>query len=166
MPTVPLFSVMREHAYTGRFYHDVVEAGPARTGAATGRRARHRAPAAARFQAAIVYRHGDRDTHATCAGQFHDDVVEAGLLEQALQLAAGHASGPQAPVGSGRPQATRVAARCADVWVHSLLRCELAAGHDLPHMAAARGYWRPARWVRERPRPGPCIARSPATGPA
>ena len=39
--------------------------------------------------------------------------------------------------------------RCADVWVHSVLRCELAEGHDPPHMAAARGYWRPARWVRD-----------------
>ena len=39
--------------------------------------------------------------------------------------------------------------RCADVWLYSLLRCELAEGHDGPHMATAPGWRRPARWVRD-----------------
>jgi len=39
--------------------------------------------------------------------------------------------------------------RCADVWLYSLLHCELAEGHDGPHMATASGYRRPARWVRD-----------------
>ena len=72
-----------------------------------------------------------------CTGQFYHHVVEAGSCEQALHLAAGQASGD----ADHR--------RCADVWVRSLLGCELAEGHDRPHMAAARGYWRPARWVRD-----------------
>ena len=30
-----------------------------------------------------------------------------------------------------------------------MLHCDLEAGHDPPHMAAARGYRRPVRWVRD-----------------
>ena len=99
VPPVPLFSVIvREHAYTGQFYHDV---------------------------------------------------VEAGSCEQALHLAATQATAPQLPPGSGPEPDDADRRRCADVWVRSLLRCELAEGHDPPHMAAAPGYWRPARWVRD-----------------
>ena len=83
-----------------------------------------------------------------CTGQFYHHVVEAGSCEQAPHLAAGQASGRRAPaVPAGAGDADH--RRCADVWVHSLLRCELAEGHDRPHMAAARGYWRPDRWVRD-----------------
>ena len=55
---------------------------------------------------------------------------------------------------------TRTAWRCADVWVYSLLHCELTEGHHPPHMAAAPGD--PAcRTVGEgRPRPSACIARA------
>ena len=99
VPPVPLFSVIvREHAYTGQFYHDV---------------------------------------------------VEAGSCEQALQLAAGQASGLRAAAGSGPQPDDADPRRCADVWVHSLLRCELEEGHDPPHMTAAPGYRCPARWVRD-----------------
>jgi hypothetical protein len=96
---VPLFSVIvREHAYTGQFYHDV---------------------------------------------------VEAGSCEQALHLAAARAAARQPPPGSGPQPEGADHRRCAGVWVRSLLCCELAEGHDPPHMAAAPGYWRPARWVRD-----------------
>ena len=99
VPPVPLFSaIVREHAYTGQFYHDV---------------------------------------------------VEAGSCEQALHLAAGQASGLREPAGSGPQPDDADHRRCADVWVRSLLRCELEEGHDPPHLAAAPGYWRPARWVRD-----------------
>ena len=33
--------------------------------------------------------------------------------------------------------------------VYALLHCELAEGHDPPHMAVARGYSRAMRWVRD-----------------
>jgi len=85
----------------------------------------------------------------TYTGRFYDDVVEAGSCEQALQLAAGRASGLRVPPGSEPQPDDADRRRCADVWVYSVLRCELAEGHDPPHMAAARGYWRPARWVRD-----------------
>jgi hypothetical protein len=83
-----------------------------------------------------------------CTGRFCHDVVEAGSCEQALQLAAARATAPQ-PAGSGPQPDGADHRRRADVWVHSLLRCELAEGHDPPHMAAAPGYRRPARWVRD-----------------
>lgn len=41
-------------------------------------------------------------TSAACTGRFHDESVEAGSCEQALQLAAGHASRLRAPTGSGK----------------------------------------------------------------
>ncbi len=96
---MPLFHVMvREHSYTGRFYHDV---------------------------------------------------VEAESFEDALHLAAERATAPQPPPGSEPEPDGANHRRCADVWVYSLLHCELAEGHDLPHMAVAPGYWRPVRWVRD-----------------
>ena len=85
----------------------------------------------------------------TYTGRFYHDVVQAGSLEEALQLAAGRAAAPQPPPAA-RPQphdADRP--RCADVWVYSLLGCELAEGHDGPHMGTAPGHRRPARWVRD-----------------
>jgi hypothetical protein len=81
-------------------------------------------------------------------GRFYDDVVEAGSFEEALQLAAGRAAAPRPP--GARPQPDDAdRRRCADVWVYSLLHCELAQGHDPPHMAAATGYRHAVRWVRD-----------------
>ncbi len=85
----------------------------------------------------------------TYTGRFYHDVVEAGSAGDALHLAAGRATAPRPPPGA-RPQPDGADhRRCADAWVYSLLHCELAEGHDLPHMAAAPGYRRPVRWVRD-----------------
>ena len=85
----------------------------------------------------------------TYTGRFYHGVVEAGSFEEALQLAAGRATAPQPPPAA-RPQPDDPdRRRCADVWVYSLLHCELAEGHHPPHMAAAPGYRRAARWVRD-----------------
>jgi hypothetical protein len=85
----------------------------------------------------------------TCTGGFYNDVVEAGSCEEALHLAAEQATAPRPPP-SPKPQPDGAdRRRCADVWVDSLLHCELAEGHDPPHMAVARGYRRPVRWVRD-----------------
>jgi hypothetical protein len=107
------------------------------------------------------------------AGRFRSDVVQAGSPEEALQVAAAQAASepppgptPQAEA-AGRP-------RCADVWVYALLHCDLEAGHDPPHMAVARGYRRPVRWVRDdlgvaHPAPDPATGApvvSPITQPA
>ena len=85
----------------------------------------------------------------TYTGRFYHDVVEAESFEDALQLAAGRATAPQPPPGSEPEPDGANNWRCADVWVYSLLGCELAAGHDGPHMGTAPGYRRPARWVRD-----------------
>jgi len=84
-----------------------------------------------------------------CAGRFYSDVVQAESCEEALEAAAARAAAPQPWLdpklqadAAGRP-------RCADVWVYSLLHCELVAGHDPPHMAVAHGYGRLASWVRD-----------------
>jgi hypothetical protein len=85
----------------------------------------------------------------TYTGRFYHEVVEAESFEDALQLAAGRATAPQPPPGS-EPEPDCANHRwCADVWLDSLLRCELAEGHDEPHMGTARGYRRPARWARD-----------------
>ena len=150
MPPVPLFSVMvREHAYTGRFYDDVVEAGSCEQAlhlAAAQAAAPQPPPGSGQRSFTVTVA---EQAYVTGAGRFHDDVVEAGSCEQALHLAAARATAPQPPPGSGPQPDGADHRRCADVWVHSVLRCELAEGHDPPHMAAARGYWRPARWVRD-----------------
>ena len=108
------------------------------------------------------------------AGQVRSEVVQAGSPEEALHVAAAQATAPESPPGptphaeaAGRP-------RCADVWVYALLHCDLAAGHDLPHMAVARGYRRPVRWVRDdlgiaHPVPDPATGApvvSPITQPS
>ena len=85
----------------------------------------------------------------TYTGRFYNDVVEAESCEEALHLAAGQATAPQPPPGSTPQPDDANRRRCVDAWVYSLLHCELAEGHDPPHMAAARGYRRPARWVRD-----------------
>jgi hypothetical protein len=108
------------------------------------------------------------------AGRIRSDVVQAGSPEEALQVAAAQAAAPEPPPGptprteaAGRP-------RCADVWVYTLLHCDLEAGHDPPHMAVAHGYRRSAKWVRDdlgiaRPVPDPATGApvvSPITQPS
>jgi hypothetical protein len=186
---------VREHAYTGRFYSDVVQAesyeealqvaaehaaapqplpgpppqqefdvpvtGRTRTGRLdTGvveaeRREEARQPAAEQAAApqpvpgpppqrgfSVVVREQAHD------GRFYSDVVQAESAEEALQVAVARAVAPQ-PAPGPTPQADAAGRpRCADVWMYSLLHCELAAGHDPPHMAVARGYGRSVRWVR------------------
>ncbi len=85
----------------------------------------------------------------TYTGRFYTDIVEAGSFEQALQLAAGTATAPLPPPGSKPRPDGADRRRCSDVWVYRLLHCEVAEGHDPPHMAVAPGYRRPMRWVRD-----------------
>jgi hypothetical protein len=192
---MPLFHVTaREHTYTGRFYHDVVEAGslqqalqlaagpaaapqppaaqPQRefnvagtehpptgrpdrdvTPAKSCEQAQHPAagPAAAPEPPAAQPQRGFdvAVTEHAPGGRSYTDVVEAGSFRQALQLAAERASVPHPPPVSTPQPGAAVRPRCADVWVYSLLQCELAEGHDPPHMAVAPGYQRPVRWVRD-----------------
>jgi hypothetical protein len=141
--------MVREHTYTARFYNDVVEAGSCEQAlqlAAAQATAPQPPPGSGQRSFTVTVA---EHAYGTGAGRFHDDVVEARSREQALHLAAAQATAPQPPPGSGPQPDDADHRRCADVWVHSVLRCELAEGHDPPHMAAARGYWRPARWVRD-----------------
>ena len=101
----------------------------------------------------------------TYTGRFYNDVVQAESFEEALQLAAERAAGLWPPPGSApRPDAANHR-RCADVWVYPMLHCELAEGHDPPHIAAAPGYWRAARWVRDDRGLAHALPE-PATGPS
>ena len=143
---MPLFNVtVREHAYTGRFYNDVVAAESCEEALqlAAEQAAAPQPPPDSKPQRRFNVAVREHTYHE----RFHDDVVAAESCEEALQLAAEQAAAPQPPPGY-KPQPD-VANRCADVWVYSLLHCELVEGHDLPHMAVARGYWRPVRWVRD-----------------
>ena len=80
----------------------------------------------------------------TYTGRFYNDVVEAGSFEEALRLGAGQATGPQPPSGF-RPQPDGASRRrCADVWIHSLLHCELAEVRDDRGLACNTGAARPA----------------------
>ena len=144
---MPLFHItLREHTYTGQFYNDVVEAGSFEEALqlAAGQATASRPPPGS----------GQRSFNVTLrehtyAGRFFNDVVEAGSFEEALQLAARQATASRPPPRF-RPQPDGANRRpCADVWIHSLLHCALAEGHDPPHMGVARGYWRPVRWVRD-----------------
>ena len=150
---------VREHTYTGRFYSDVVEAGSCGEAlqlAAGQATTPHLPPGSKQLSFNVTVQ------EHTFTGRFYSDVVEAGSGQEALRLAAGQATGLQ-PLPGSRPQPDD--ARCADVWIYPLLHCELAEGHDLPHMAIAPGYWRPARWVRD----GRGIAHAtpePATSPS
>ena len=144
---MPLFHItLREHTYTGRFYNDAVEAGSFKEALqlAAGQATAPLPPPDSRQRSfnVTVREHTD-------AGRFYNDVVEAGSFEEALRLAAAQAAGPQPPPGF-RPQPDGANRRqCADVWIHSLLHCELVEGHDPPHMAVARGYWHLVRWARD-----------------
>ena len=138
---------VREQAYTGQFYTEVVEAGSGAEALqpAAERAAAPRPPPGSKPQQGpdVAMRE-----HAY-PGQFYDDVVEAGSGEEALQLAAERATAPRPPPASEPQPDAANHRRCTDVWVYSLLHCELAEGHDPPHMAVARGYGRPMRWVRD-----------------
>ena len=83
------------------------------------------------------------------AGRVYTEIVQAASSEEALLVAAELAAAPQ-PSPGPEPQADAEGRPvCGDVWIYSLLHCELVAGHDPPHMAVARGYRRPVRWVRD-----------------
>ena len=140
-------AVVREHAYPGRFYDDIVTAEspeealqPAAEQATVPQPPPDSKP---RQGFDVVVRE-----HAY-PGRFYDDIVTAGSCEEALQLAAERATVPQPPPGSELQPDAANRRRCADVWVYALLHCELAEGHDPPHMAVARGYRRAMRWVRD-----------------
>jgi len=160
---MPLFNVtVREHAYTGRFYDDIVAAESCEEAlqlAAERATAPQPPPDSKPRQGfdVVVREHA-------YAGRFYDDIVRAESREEALQPAAERATAPQPPPDSEPQPDAANRRRCADVWVYSLLHCELAEGHDPPHMAVARGYRRPMRWVRD----DRGLARAfpePATGP-
>jgi hypothetical protein len=188
---MPLFNVaVREHAYTGRFYSDVVQAESseealqtaAQQAAApkpspdptvrqgfdvavteptwTGRLDTDVVRTEPREEAQQLAASNPSPGHTQQRGfsvvvteqaygeRVHSAVVQAGSCQEALQAAAEQAAAPKPSLdpkleadAAGRP-------RCADVWVYSLLDCELVAGHDPPHMAVA-GYERPVRWVRD-----------------
>ncbi len=83
------------------------------------------------------------------AGGVYTENVQAASSEEALLAAAELAAAPQ-PSPGPEPQADAAGQpACGDVWIYSLLHCELVAGHDPPHMAVARGYSHPVRWVRD-----------------
>ena len=138
---------VREHSYTGRFYSDVVQAESCEDALQVaseqdaGPQPSPGSPLPRGFS--VVVR------EQAYAGRFYSDVVQAESCGEALEAAAARADAPQPSLdprlqadAAGRP-------RCADVWVYSVLHCELAAGHDAPHMAVARGYGRPVSWVRD-----------------
>ena len=141
-----LFSVtLREHSYTGRFYHDVVEAASCEEAlhlAAAQAIAPQGLPCSAPRSFTVTVR------EQMGTGWFFHDVVEADSGEQALQFAAGQGirlrlAGPRPP---DDPANLR---QCTDVYVYSLLHCELGEGHEPPHMAVAHGYGRSVRWARD-----------------
>jgi hypothetical protein len=214
---MPSFTVMvREHAYTGQFYGEVVQAEsyekalrvaaehagtpqppgpepqqkpettataqaqsgpPADAAAPAGRREEPPPPTAApRPPTGPEPRRGFNVTVTAQAqaGPVYSDVVLAASSAEALHIAAAKAAAPQPPPA---PEAWSAAAdrpRCADVWVYSLLHCQLAAGHDPPHIAVAPGYLRAVRWVRDargiahavpEPPAGPPVAPSTMQAP-
>jgi len=105
-------------------------------------------------------------TEHTPTGRFYTDVVQAESCEQALQLAAERASVPHPPPASTPQPGAAARPRCADVWVYSLLHCELEEGHDPPHMALAPGYRRPVRWVRDEHGLAHAVPEQPTVGRA
>ena len=141
---------VREHSYAGRLCSAVVQAESCEDAlqAAADQAAGPRPspgsplPRGSRGFSVVVREQAD-------AGRFYSDVVQAESCEEALEAAAARAGAPRPSLdlklqadAAGRP-------RCADVWVYSLLHCELVAGHDPPHMAVAHGYGRLASWVRD-----------------
>jgi len=141
-----LFSVtLREHTYSGRFYHDLVDAESCEA-------ALHRAAAQATVPQAPAGS-APRSFSVTvreqaCTGWFYHDVVEAESGEQALQLAAAQGTRLRLP-DPWPPAAVAGRGNCDDVYVYSLLHCELMDGHEPPHMAVAHGYEHPVWWARD-----------------
>jgi hypothetical protein len=144
---MPLFNVaVREHAYTGRFYTDVVQAGSCEEALRVA--AEHAAvsepplgpPPRQGFN--VVVR------EQAYAGRVYSDVVQARSCQQALHVAAAQATAPEPAPDPTLSAADADQPGCADVWVYALLHCELEAGHDPPHMAVAHGYGRPVKWER------------------
>jgi hypothetical protein len=139
--------VVTEHAYPGRSHNDTVTAESSEEALQLAAK-RATAPQPPpdpkpqqRFNVVV--------TEHAYPGRSHSDTVTAESSEEALQLAAKRATAPQ-PQPDPKPQPDAAnRRRCADVWVYSLLHCELADGHDPPHMAVATGYRHPMRWVRD-----------------
>jgi hypothetical protein len=138
---------VREHSYTGRFYSNVVQAEScAQALQVAGERVAVPQPSPGPPPPrgfSVVVR---EQAHA---GRFYSDVVQAESCEEALEAAATRAGAPQPSLDPKRQADTAGRPRCDDVWVYSLLHCELVAGHDPPHMAVAHGYGRLASWVRD-----------------
>jgi hypothetical protein len=157
-----LFNVtVREHAYTGRFYSDVVAAESCKRALQLAAE-QATAPLPPSSEPQRGFDVAVREHAYT--GQFYSDVVAAESCEEALRLAAERATAPEPAPGSGPQPATAKRARCADVWVYSVLHCELVEGHDPPHLAASHGYWRPVKWVRDDRGLAHALPE-PATGP-
>ena len=142
------FSVaVREHSYTGRFYRAFVQAESCEDALqvageqAVAPQPSPDTPLSRGFS--VVVR---EQAHA---GRFYSDVVQAESCEEALEAAAARADAPQPSLDLKLEAAAAGRPRCADVWVYSVLHCELVAGHDPPHMAVAHGYGRLASWVRD-----------------
>ncbi len=138
---------VREHSYAGRFYSDVVQAESCEDAlqAASEQDARPQpspGPPLPRGFSVVVR----EQAHA---GRFYSDVVQAESCEEALEAAAARADAPQPSLDPKLQADAAGRARCADVWVYSVLHCELVAGHDPPHLAVAHGYGRLASWVRD-----------------
>jgi hypothetical protein len=104
-------------------------------------------------------------TEQAHAGRVYSDVVLASSFEEALHIAAEQAAAPQPPAPETLPD---LAGRpgCADVWVYSVLHCQLAAGHDPPHMAVGPGYLRAVRWVRDDRGVAHALPEPPISPPA
>jgi len=188
---MPLFNVaVREHTYTGRFYGDVVQArSPEEAlqvaarhavvpGSPAGPTPQHGSGVA--VPGPTPYRAAGYGRSAGLAARGAVRVAAAPgpppgpAPQHGFSVAAAQATAPESPPGP-TPQAEAAGRpRCADVWVYALLHCDLAAGHDLPHMAVARGYRRPVRWVRDdlgiaHPVPDPATGApvvSPITQPS
>jgi hypothetical protein len=160
---MPLFDVtVREHAYTGRFHHDVVQAESFQEALHV---AAEHAPTPPPPPGPRPQRGFDVAVREQAyTERSYSDVVQAESWQEALHVAAEQAVAPR-PRPGPKPQPDAAdRPRCADVWVYSLLHCELVAGHDPPHMAAARGYRRPVRWVRDDRGVAHALPE-PATGP-
>jgi hypothetical protein len=142
------FSVaVREHSYTGRFYRAFVQAESCEDAVqVAGEQAAAPPPSPGlplpRGFSVVV-------REQASAGRFYSDVVQAESCEEALETAAARADAPQPSLDPKLQADTAGRPRCADVWLYSLLHCELAAGHDPPHMAVAHGYGHLASWVRD-----------------
>ena len=100
---MPLFNVaVREHTYTGRFYHDAVQAESCEEAlrVAAGRAAAARpVPGATPQGFSVVVR------EQAYAGRVYNDTVEAASCEEALQAASAQAAAQAAAAQAGAGQA-------------------------------------------------------------